>query len=232
MALPNPAPLPPELVDSDGHPPESDFTELFAAAAADVIDAGTTPAVAVMDLAESEDAPAWTVTDKGSAEWAMRHVVIVNAELDEMKAQATDWAERIANWFTRASAEAAASKAFFEHHLEQYAIAERDRTDGKVKSVVLPSGRVATRGPKPGADTKVVVADEDAVLAWAELEDVLNDVAPPKPRSVQLKPLRALVQIAEHEDGTHSVLTLSGEPVPGCAVEYVPITATVTAEQP
>lgn len=232
MALPNPAPLPPELVDDTGRPSDDEFAELFEAAAADVIHGGANPAEVVMDLADSEGAPAWTVTDKGSAEWAMRHVVIVTAELAELKAQANDWAERIDYWFTRASAQAAATQAFFEHHLKEYAIEERARTDGKVKSVVLPSGRVSTTGPKPGNDTKVVVADEAKVLAWAKAEKVLDDVAPPKPRSVLLKPLRALVMVAEHDDGTHTVLTLSGEPVPGCAVELVAVTAKVTAEQP
>lgn len=127
-----------------------------------------TTARAVERLANPTRAPAearaWTVTDDGAAEWAMRHVADAEREIGELRAQADEWTARIEDWFARKTRSAEARRAFMSAHLEAYALTLRAESGGKVKTVILPSGRVSTRGGGP----RVVVYDEEAVLAWAD----------------------------------------------------------------
>lgn len=175
MALLDPVPLPPELAaptpDADSW---VDWVVAYALELAD--DAGvdvTVPAADLADPASEPDDPAlpeaarrWRITDDGSAEWAMRHVAGAEADLERLGAQAADWAERISEWFRHQSKPLLAKRAFFQAHLERYALEVR-AADPKRKSVVLPSGVVKTHASSP----RVQVADPEAALAWAREHD-------------------------------------------------------------
>jgi hypothetical protein len=152
------APIPPQLL---APLPEH---ELFASRVADravalAADCGIDPEAAAVELANENP---WQIDGTGSAEWAMAQITRANDELAELKAQADDWRTRIDAWLAHESARPKATKAFFEAHLERYAIAMRE-ADPKRKSLALPSGVVKTTAKGPA----VKVEDEKAVLAWA-----------------------------------------------------------------
>lgn len=152
---------------------------------------------------------AWRIDGPRTAEWAMAKLAEAEAQLQQLGAQADDWAARIRVWFDQAAARHLATRAFFDQHLQAYALAERDRTDGKVKTVQLPSGRVSTTA----SAAKAVVADEQAVVAWADATfddpEVLQAVAPTQ-RRVLLNGLRELVELVEVIDRAQLTLA-SGE---------------------
>lgn len=111
-----------------------------------------------------ESLRAWTITDAGSADWAMRHLAQAEAELAALAERATVWAVKIEAWFDTASSNPRRSADFFRAHLEAYALAQREESGGKVKTITLPSGKIATR---PGSGPKVRVGDPEAFKAWA-----------------------------------------------------------------
>ncbi len=104
----------------------------------------------------------FAVDDDGKAEWAMRHVARIVEERAGLAAQAEEWIDRITGWFEQRSKPLATREAFFRAHLERYALAVREASGGKTKSVTLPSGRIQTTSTKP----KIVVEDETELLAW------------------------------------------------------------------
>lgn len=178
MALLDPVPLPPELAaptpDADewAHAVIQYAAELAEAEGLDA-DAVAADLVANPDGHIKQDDPGpvgqaarWYITGDGSAEWAMRHVAEAEAELDRLGAQAADWAERINAWFQHQAKPALAKRAFFQAHLERYALEVR-AADPKRKSVVLPSGVVKTHS----SSARVQVADAEQALAWAKAHD-------------------------------------------------------------
>lgn len=169
-------PLPPELAAPDG-----DAETWLAALTTEAIEladeVGLEPAEAVgalmdMDARFITDSPVtaarrWTVTDDGAAEWAMRHIVTANAELEKLREQADDWEARIHQWFTQRARPLQAKVAFMDAHLERYALARRE-ADEKAKTLTLPSGKVRTTGSSPKV-VIVVCADgtTPAAMEWA-----------------------------------------------------------------
>lgn len=111
-----------------------------------------------------EQVRAWTITDDDSADWAMRRLAQYEREMAELEERATAWAAKIETWFEQASRRPWSSADFFRAHLQAYALRRRFETDGRVKTVTLPSGRIATR---PGSGPKVRVGDPEAFKAWA-----------------------------------------------------------------
>jgi len=209
MALPmhDDLPMPPELATEAPPIPDAELAQLFDEAAALAADAGLNAEAAAEAVVESEDAPSWHITGLGTAEWAMRHAAGAERALGELQAQRAEWAARIDRWFQQAAAREQARLAFFRGHLEAWALDERERTGGRTKSVTLPSGRVATTAHK----AKVVVADEQAVVEWADATLGLDaqDVAPVV-RKVYVNPLREHVEMVEVIDHARLVLA-SGE---------------------
>lgn len=160
-------PLPPELAAPDAA--ADAWLERVATEAVALADDAALDASAAGYLLAEEEQPIagagarWTVTDDGSAEWAMRHVVAASTELEHLAQQAAAWSERIAAWFDHRAKPLQAKVAFMGAHLERYALRVRQDTKGKTKTVVLPSGVVSTTGSSP----KVVIRDEAATRHWA-----------------------------------------------------------------
>jgi len=204
MALAS-VPLPPELAEAEdgSYPSDAELDQLWDAAVELATDAALDPDQAVHDLADSDDGPnrRWWIANDRAAEWAMRHVAEADAELAQLAEQRAEWVRKIDQWFTQAAGRERARRAFFTEHLERYALAERERTDGNRKTIQLPSGTIRTRPSQP----TVAVQDEAKVLAWAREAGVLEQVAPPK-HSVKLTPLRELVSVVEVVDWAQLVL--------------------------
>ena len=119
----------------------------------------------------AEERTRWKPTSDRSAEWALLRLIEKRAAISEVEANARAMREpilaeldRIAKYEEKATRDARAAAAHFEHLLSQWAI-ER-RTDRQA-SFVLPSGIVQTTS-KSDAVTKVTgkAADEKAV-EWA-----------------------------------------------------------------
>jgi hypothetical protein len=224
MAMPmSDLPLPPELAAEAPPIPDGQLDQLLEQAVAEAHDGGIDPAQAVELLADSEGAPRWRITDLGGAEWAMRHVAAADQALAALQAQRQAWAERIDQWFAQAAGKEQARRQFFAGHLERYAIEQREATGGKAKSLALPSGVVRTTEAKP----KAAVADEQAVVAWADSlaellgAEAVEAIAPPQPRKVYVQPLREHTSVVEVVDRARLVLA-SGELVEWCADSWVP----------
>lgn len=200
-------PLPPELAAPD--PGLTTWLDDLVRTAVDLADEA---AIDVDDAVHQlhQEHPRWRCEDDGGAEWALRHVVRADQELQHLQAQANDWAARIQQWFDHRAKPLLATKAFMEGQLTRYALDRRDQ-DPKIKSLVLPSGAVRTTAHKPA----VTVADEAEVLRWLHDQGgvLLQDVAPEQPRRVYVNPLRDHVQPVEVIDHAKLVLANTAEVV-------------------
>lgn len=160
-------PIPPELA-VDVEPIPADLLERWTNYVIETAsDAGLDPeAIAATLTTDEAYVPEvirrFVVDDDSKAEWAMRHVAAVVEDRGRLQSQAEEWSERIAQWFAQRDQPLATREAFFRSHLEQYALAVREASGGKTKSVTLPSGRVATTATGP----KIVVESELELLSW------------------------------------------------------------------
>lgn len=104
----------------------------------------------------------WSVTDDGSAEWAMAMVAELDANATMLREQEKAYVERIARHYRRQQAQLAQRRAFFAAHLTVYAAAWRARDPKRNKTLHLPSGLVRSTDHKP----KAIVRDDATVAAF------------------------------------------------------------------
>lgn len=186
-------PLPAELADQDGIPEE--LLDYILAR----IEQGTESLPEAQAHAYEPAAARWTVDGLGSAEWAMRNVARVDAEAVLVAEQARAWQERIDAWRIAAERRLRTRREFFVHHLTAYALAERERSDGKVKSIKLPSGTIRTSSAK----AKPTVVSEQDVIAWARENLEPDEVAAvvkvtEKALVSELRKAVELVEVVDH----------------------------------
>ena len=100
----------------------------------------------------------FAVTDAASANWVVRRIV-----------QARAYAQRVKDWADLETRRARREEAFFLQRfggdLETWLARELAERQSRQKSVNLPAGRVGRRS----VAEKLVVEDEQAVLAWARV---------------------------------------------------------------
>lgn len=114
---------------------------------------------AAPDLPEHPDS--WVITDTGAAEWAMAKLAQARAVKAAAQQQYDAWHAQLAEWYTKATADATRTEAFMQDRLAAYAL--HQRAEGGPATLRLPSGSVATRkGGKP----TIHVDDADALLQW------------------------------------------------------------------
>lgn len=214
-------PLPADLAFGDDPPPLTDADlEAWDYAVAEAQDdephsEALLAVQALIDGTEENHRPAWVyvpepvrrfrIEDDAAAEWAMRKVAEIDGELAKLKALHDGWLERITTWFDRGARRLTGRRMMLVAHLEDYA--RRERAAGNRKTVALPSGKVATRSTAMAA----AVADEAAVIAWAEanlegddLEAVVKVV-----RSVRVSDLRERTTLAQWVGSVQFVAHLS-----------------------
>lgn len=159
----------------------------------------------------------WVPVSLAAAEWAARKLVDAHSELGEIAAEVEEYAAQVMAWASEQmssgrAAELVRSIEVLETALTRYALDRRAESDGKVKTVKLPTVELRTtkaRERKP----KFKVIDTDAIVAWAE-----KDAPETIRKSVDLKLLKLLV--VRDGDGQEHVITADGEPVPGVEHEW------------
>jgi phage host-nuclease inhibitor protein Gam len=164
------------------------------------------------------------IEDDATADWAMAKVGAIDAELAELTSRADAYRRRIGAWFDHAAKPLVGRRRLLEGHLKDYARRERVR-DPKRKTLVLPTGRVSSRG---ASAPSVKVADEDAVIAWAkahlegdELAAVVKVV-----ESVRVSNLREHVTVGQLTVGLMCEAWLEC----GCTVDRLVMLETPTTE--
>lgn len=212
MAALDPLPMPPELAEPE---PGADawLEQAMAYTVALATEAGVDADSMGAQLAEAPDdgmperAKRWAIANAGDAEWAMRHVAVADAELATLRAHTIEWAGRIGAWFDNAAKPLLATKGFMGAHLERFALQLRE-ANPKRKTLSLPAGKVGTTYTAP----KVEIADDDAVVAWADEVGLADEVVRVK-REPKVSLLREHVTIVERAVG----ITVVDEA--GCAVK-------------
>lgn len=105
------------------------------------------------------------VTDVATAERAMRLLARVTAELAEIDRLHAEWITRYDEWRAQQRRQPERVAEWLTGMLSRYAIEQRRETDGRVKTIALPSGKVSTsRATAP----KAVVPDRDRFLNWID----------------------------------------------------------------
>ena len=171
---------------------------------------------------EAEHHP-WRVTDDGSAEWAMRHLAALWAERQRVTHQAAAWMEPIQRWEEQQLAPIEKKVAFFRGHLERYGLAVRESSGDEIKSVSLPSGKIATRV----SEQRPVVESEDLAVKWATETPGADALIETRQR-IRAGELAKRVRVITHDDGTATVVDVDGEVVPGVVATPRTVSVTVT----
>lgn len=173
-----------------------------------------TAAVAILgDSAPAPSRPLWTPADVGEAEWAMAHVRANHRQIAAAQEQARLWHQQIDAWLADEITGAEHRAGFFDGALVRYADA-RLAADPKLRTIKLPSGDVKVTVPQQGT---VHVADEDAVICWADAsgyEAAVKRPPPPAP-TVLVSEVRKVAQAVEGPSGWVAVDKATGEVVPG-----------------
>lgn len=157
----------------------------------------------------------WRIASIADAEWAMAKVADLDAAQAKIDDQLEQWTVRYRAWHADAATDIAAHRRFFVAHLEAHAIAEREASGGKTKTVTLPSGKIATTHHKP----KVSITDEATLIAWAEdnLEPEQVDAIVKTSKRALVSELKPVTQIIEVIDD----LRIVSAPC-GCVTEEWP----------
>lgn len=148
----------------------------------------------------------WSPGSLDDVEKALRTLERGTAEWARVQEQAVVWRAEIDAWAADQCRPLVASASYLVNVLERWAISERVRSGGKVKSWKLPSGSVST---SQGRDS-VEIEDEAVLLAWCRenLPAAVKVV-----ESVLKKPLLDGCAVADGD-----LIFGAGEIVPGARV--------------
>lgn len=115
---------------------------------------------AILDAEEPAKDP-WYPQSAGEADWCMGKLALVESELDAIEAQRTEWQLQLDDWHATVTRRPTKRRELFVGYLTDYARRQREETG--VATLTLPGGKVTSRRNP----AKLVVADPEAVLAWA-----------------------------------------------------------------
>lgn len=156
------------------------------------------------DDVDASEVERWTITDEGSAEWAMAHYAAIQANIKALDEQAEAYVDRITRWHDSAFARLARRRDFFEGRLVAYAAEFRARDPKHNKTLHLPSGQVGSTESRP----KAKVDDEAALIEWARqhlTDEQLAEVVQVTEKAM-VSALRKLVTIVRRPRGYQVVL--------------------------
>lgn len=161
---------------------------------------------------------AFAITDDSAATWALRKVARAEAEVARVLAVANGEIARINQWKADACRGPVDDIGFFKAHLVDYRRRLEDADPKLPKTYKLPAGDLTVRkGP-----SRVEVTDEEAFVAWAEVND---------PELLSRKPLVSRLKDGyrpvppdgdETVERVTSIVSGSGEVVPGVRQVFEP----------
>lgn len=162
----------------------------------------------------------WTITDEGSAEWAMRRLASAEQTITQATLLADEWRSRIDGWLADRTRVARNQAAFFAGQLERFAL-ELRAVDERRKSLPLPSGTVRTTRRAAQA----VLIDEMAFVAWAlrSLEGETLEAVVRTTHKPLVSGIRDVVSLTDHGP------VYNGELVPGLVIDQGTVTAKASA---
>jgi phage host-nuclease inhibitor protein Gam len=176
----------------------------------------------IADVADSvvpesdEDRADYVVADESVLWVVLRRLRAVERKRTALEARVQAEVNRLEAWHAERDAPLLNDAQGLRRLAEEYAVAERTRTHGRVKSVATPYGVVKTRESGCGWQ----VADEDALMtwAWANRTDLV--------KTVQTFALADAKRVLKDDGGT-VVDPKSGEIVPGLKVPSKTLIASV-----
>lgn len=113
----------------------------------------------------NESGGGFRVRDRASAEWVLERIFEAESEYDALKRRLDTYARNIFDMQAEHARRAKWLRKRFGDELEAWARAELEGQ--KQRTVRTPFGRLSFRKRK----ARVVVTDEDAVLAWAKVNE-------------------------------------------------------------
>ena len=152
------------------------------------------------------------VDNDRKATWAMRKLLEHKQAIDSVVAIAEAEIARIQQWADEQSAKHAPSIDYFEGQLIRYARQVREESDGKVKSVSTPYGKVTSR-----AGSEKWVIDDDEFLGWAR-ESKPEWVKTVEQRGVDIATLKDALAIEPTDTLGLVPITPDGEIIPGIQI--------------
>lgn len=114
----------------------------------------------------------FVVDDLAKAEWAMKKIAALQKDVEEKQEQAKrmkeEYASSVDAWLTSECESAQSDIEFFRSVLEPFIKAEIEKSNGKKKSIKLPSGSCGYRrqGMVFRMDGKVVDAENETMKGW------------------------------------------------------------------
>lgn len=160
------------------------------------------------DLPEVDGVP--TVAGEGDATTLLRRIKSIRTRIERNTALANDEVAKVRSWEAEVNAPLIRQADFFESIAKDYMRFLRDSSEGKTKSLNLPTGKLSTTAQQP----KWEVEDLDAFTKWA-LENN-PDLIKLDYKAVPLKDLKAaLVDNGEGE----AVHPGTGDFVPGLKIK-------------
>lgn len=175
------------------------------------------------EVPTEEERPGYRLRSLSHATWAARKLRDLRRRRLDIHTTAQAEIDRIQAWAAREDEKLAPDIDWFRSLVEEFALTERRRSGGKVKSVSTPYGGVRTRV----TSAPWTVTDKDALMAWLEKHrpDLVRRKPAPDPEFALGDAKKALtVQDGEVFDPQ------SGEPIPGLKVGEPGITATAEVD--
>jgi hypothetical protein len=160
----------------------------------------------------AEEKQAWAVTDESSADWVLTKLAENEAKRQHVTEQYQKMVDRYAKWLEDELGNINASDIYFKLLLEQWA--KSTLTDGKKKSINLPSGKVGFRA---GTTTytiggEKVTGDSKPLLDF--VKEGYSEFLKVK-ESVDWAAFKKSIHVTDSGD----VVTAAGEVVPGMTAE-------------
>ena len=155
---------------------------------------------------------AFIVDNDRKATWAMRKLLEHQQEIAGIVSIADAEIARIQQWADEQVAKHSPSVAYFEGQLVRYARQVREESDGKVKSVSTPYGKVTSR-----AGSEKWVIDDDAFLGWAR-ESHPEWIRTVEQRGVDVATLKDALAIEPTDSLGLVAITPEGEIIPGIQI--------------
>ena len=114
---------------------------------------------------ESIEKEGFKIQDKGQAQWALRKISALQAQIDENKALAEKEIQRVKEWEESENKAHEDSIGYFTALLQEYMLKEKSENPG-LKSIKLPHGTIRLRKQQPN-----YIREDEKLIEWAKKEN-------------------------------------------------------------